>query len=122
MATMELTGDTFDAVARDNDVVVVDFCAGWCAPCRRFAPIFERASTDHPDIVFGEVDTEAEQELAARFAVRSIPTVIVLREGIVVYANAGALPAPVLDGLISQVRALDMTEIRRHLEHHDAAS
>lgn len=122
MATRELTSDTFDAVTHDNDIVVVDFWAGWCAPCRMFAPIFERVSADHPDIVFGKVDTEAEPELAARFDVRSIPTVVVFREGVIVYADAGALPAPVLEDLVSQVRGLDMAAIRRHLEEHQEAS
>ena len=118
MATVELTADTFGTVVQDNEIVFVDFWAEWCGPCRSFAPIYEAVSADHPDIVFGKVDTEAEQELAGQFRVMSIPTLVILRDGIVLFSQPGMLPAEALEDLVSQVKALDMDDIRRQMNEH----
>lgn len=112
MATQEITAATIDATIGGNDIVLLDFWAGWCGPCRQFAPVFEQASETHPDIVFGKIDTEAEQQLAAAAQITSIPTLMAFREGVMVFAQAGALPAPALEQLITGVRALDMDEVR----------
>lgn len=119
MATVELTGSTFESTIRDNDIVLVDFWAEWCGPCRVFGPIFERVSDGNPDVVFGKVDTDAESELAAAAGIRSIPTLMIFRDGIQVYRDAGALPASVLEDLVEQVRGLDMDAVRSHLHDHD---
>ncbi len=115
MPTIELTGKNFDAVAAKPGIVLVDFWASWCAPCRAFAPVFEKASNKHPDLTFGKVDTEASQDLAGAFQIRSIPTLMVVKDGIVVYAQAGALPAMALEDLIAQAQQLDMDEVRRKI-------
>ncbi|MBN2113941.1 MAG: thioredoxin [Acidimicrobiia bacterium] len=120
MPTMELTRDNFEATIAENETVLVDFWAEWCGPCRMFGPIFEKASEEHPDIVFGKVDTEAQQELAAAFGISSIPTLMVFRDQIVLYSRPGALPAPALKDLISQAKALDMDEVRRTIADHEA--
>ena len=112
MATREITLENLPAVVAENDVVLLDFWAAWCGPCHRFAPVFEQASQDHPDVVFGKVDTEAQQQLAGVFGITSIPTLVAFRGGIVVFAQPGALPAVALDELIEAVRALDMDEVR----------
>jgi thioredoxin 1 len=124
MATVTLTGDNFEQMVTENDVVLIDFWAGWCGPCRMFGPIFEAASEAHPDVVFGKVDTEAEQDLAARFGVMSIPTLMAFRDQILLIAQPGALPPDILDQLITQVKALDMDEVRRKNEEQvaDAAA
>ncbi|WP_024286567.1 thioredoxin [Cellulomonas sp. KRMCY2] len=111
MPTIDLTASTFEQTVRDNDIVLVDFWAAWCGPCRAFAPVFQAASEQHPDIVFGKVDTEAEQALAGQAGITSIPTLMVFRDGILIYAEPGALPGPALADLIGQVRALDMAAV-----------
>jgi thioredoxin len=113
MAAVALTKDTFESTVTGNDIVLVDYWASWCGPCRMFAPIFEQASEQNPDIVFGKVDTEDQQELAAGFGIQSIPTLMIFREGVLVFSQPGALPQHVLDDLIEKVRALDMEEVHR---------
>lgn len=116
MATVELTAQNFDEVTSRDGIVLVDFWASWCGPCVRFAPVYESASERHPDITFGKVDTEKEQDLTAQFGIQSIPTIMAIRDGVIVFAQPGALPENALESLISQVRALDMDEVRQKLE------
>jgi len=120
MATVNLTEKTFDAVVKKG-IVLVDWWAAWCGPCRAFAPIFEKASQSHIDVVFGKVDTEAEPGLAGAFGIRSIPTLMIFRDDILVFAQPGMLPAAALDGLISQARALDMDKVRRRVAEQEAS-
>lgn len=115
MATVELTTDNFKEVVDNNDIVIIDFWASWCAPCRSFAPTFEAASDQHADIVFAKVNTEEQQELAGAFSIRSIPTLMVFREKVIVYADAGALPPAALQQLVDGVRALDMEQVRAEI-------
>jgi thioredoxin 1 len=114
MATQALTAANFDTTAGEG-IVLIDFWAEWCGPCKRFAPTFEAVSERHPDIVFGKVDTETEQALAAQFEIRSIPTIMAIRDGVIVFAQPGALPEQAVESLISQVRALDMDEVRKEV-------
>jgi len=112
MATMDLTKGNFESVVDGSGLVLVDFWAGWCGPCRMFAPVFQRVSERHPDAVFGKVDTEAEPELAGGFGISSIPTLVIIRDKIILYAQPGALPEPALEQLITQAREIDMDEVR----------
>ena len=122
MATKNLTYTDFTQTIGDDGIVFVDFWAAWCGPCRSFAPTFEKASEQHPDIVFGKVDTEAEQQLAAEFRITSIPTLMVFRDGIMVYSQPGALPPAQLDQLIQGARDLDMDDVRRQLAERQASA
>jgi thioredoxin 1 len=115
MTTTELTAASFEQTVLGNDIVLVDFWAAWCGPCRAFAPVFDKASTTHPDIIFGKVDTEAEQALAASAQITSIPTLMAFREGILVFSQPGSLPASALEQVITQIRELDMDHIRSQI-------
>ncbi|MGZ8601209.1 MAG: thioredoxin [Actinomycetota bacterium] len=115
MATVDLTAATFEQTVSGDGIVLVDFWADWCGPCQMFAPIYEQASETHDDVVFGKVDTEAEQALAAGFGIRSIPTLMAFREGVLVFAQPGALAEPALAELIGAVRDLDMDGVRRQV-------
>ncbi|MGC6491341.1 MAG: thioredoxin [Myxococcota bacterium] len=115
MATIEVTSENHDALIADNDIVVLDFWASWCGPCKRFAPIFEAASETHGDVAFGKINTEAEQQLAGRYGIRSIPTTVFYREGVPIHMQPGLLPPEGLEDLITQVRALDMDVVRAEM-------
>ena len=120
MATIELTRENFEQVVTDNDFVLIDFWASWCGPCKSFAPVFEAASEKYPDIVFAKVNTEEQQELAAHFQIRSIPTLMIFREKIIIFAQPGMIPGQVLDELIGKARELDMQQVRKDIEEQRA--
>jgi thioredoxin len=120
MATLPLTEESFQQTVTQDGIVLVDFWASWCGPCRMFAPVYERASQTHEDITFASIDTEAEQALAGGLQISSIPTLMAFRDGILVFRQAGALPAPALEELITAVRGLDMDDVRRQVAEHEA--
>ncbi|WP_136520539.1 MULTISPECIES: thioredoxin [Cellulomonas] len=122
MATTALTADTIADTIKDNDIVLVDFWASWCGPCRMFGPVFEASSEQHPEIVHAKVDTEAEQQLAAELQITSIPTLMAFRDGILVFNQAGALPAPALEQVVSAVKELDMDEVRAQIAARQGAT
>jgi thioredoxin 1 len=116
-AVVQVTKENFDSLISGNKIVFLDFWAPWCGPCRSFAPTFEAAANKHPDIVFGKVNTEEEQELAAMFGIRSIPTLTVFKEDVGIFSQPGALPGTALDDLAQKVRDLDMDEVRKNLKN-----
>ncbi|WNG40716.1 thioredoxin [Archangium minus] len=116
MATLEIGKENFESTVSKQGIVMLDWWAAWCGPCRAFAPVYEKASEKHADITFGKIDTDAQPELSGMFQIRSIPTLMIFRDGIMLFEQAGALPAPVLEELIGKVRALDMDEVRREIE------
>jgi thioredoxin 1 len=120
MATVELTKGNFEDVVTSNDMVLVDFWAPWCGPCKGFAPIYEAASEQYKDVVFAKVNTDEEQELAGHFAIRSIPTIMLFREQVLLFSQAGSLPAAGLESVIAQARALDIEEVRREIAGEQA--
>jgi thioredoxin 1 len=122
MPTVDLTATDFSSTIEENGIVLIDFWAAWCGPCRMFAPWYEEVSEAHTDVVFAKVDTEAEQALAGSFGIRSIPTLMAFRDGILLYKEAGALPKEALDQLVDQVKALDMDDVRRQVAEAEAAT
>jgi thioredoxin 1 len=121
MSTVHATKDNFNDIIEKNGIVMVDFWAEWCGPCVRFAPVFEAASAKHTDVVFAKVDTEEQQELAGAFGIRSIPTLMVFRDQVLLFEQAGALPAAVLDDLLGQIKALDMNDVRKKIADAEQA-
>jgi thioredoxin 1 len=122
MSTVELTEQTFESTLNEQDIVLVDWWAEWCGPCKQFGPVFEDVSERHPDVTFGKVDTEAERGLASSANISSIPTIMAFREGILVFAQPGALPAPALESLVTQVKGLDMDDVRAKLAEQEQAA
>ncbi len=121
MATREITLETIETTINESGIVLLDFWAAWCGPCRMFGPVFEKSSEEHPDIVFGKIDTETQQQLAAGFRITSIPTLMAFRDGILVFSQPGALAAPQLEQVITAVEGLDMDDVRRQIAEQNAA-
>jgi thioredoxin 1 len=122
MATMDLTKENFEQTVGENPIVVVDFWAPWCGPCRSFAPVFEKASESHPDVVFAKVNSDEQQELAGAFNIRSIPTLMVFREKVILFQQAGALPGQALEQVLTQAKSLDMAKVHQEIAAQSAAS
>ncbi|HTP61886.1 MAG TPA: thioredoxin [Burkholderiales bacterium] len=120
MATMDLTKDNFEKTVADNPIVIVDFWAPWCGPCRGFAPVFEKASEVHPDVVFAKVNSDEQQELAGAFNIRSIPTLMVFREKVILFQQAGALPGQALEQVLTQAKTLDMAKVHAEIAAQQA--
>ena len=120
MATVDITKDTLKETIENNDIVIIDFWAPWCGPCKSFAPIYDAVSEKHEDVVFGKVNTEDEQELAASFQIRSIPTLMIFREQIVIFSQAGMLPESALEEVIAKTKELDMDQVRKEIEEQQA--
>ncbi|HEX9432951.1 MAG TPA: thioredoxin [Burkholderiales bacterium] len=121
MATVELTQENFEKTVNDNPMVIIDFWAEWCGPCKGFAPVYEKAAEAHPDVVFAKVDTDAQPELAGSFGIRSIPTLIVFREKVILFQQAGALPGNALEQVITQAKALDMAKVHAEVASQQQA-
>jgi thioredoxin 1 len=120
VATVELTKDNFEQIVTENELVLIDYWASWCGPCKSFAPVFEAASEKYPEIVFAKVNTEEQQELAAHFQIRSIPTLMIFREKIIIFSQPGMIPSQALDELIDRARELDMEQVRKDIEAQHA--
>ena len=122
MATIEVTKDNIEEIISKNEMVILDFWAEWCGPCKSFAPVFEAASQKYPDVVFGKINTEEQQELAGQFQIRSIPNVMLFREQVMLFTQPGAMPATGIDSVIAQAKALDMAKIRQEIAEEEANS
>ena len=122
MAVVEITKDTFEQTVTDNDFVIVDFWAPWCGPCRSFAPVYDKVSEDYPNIVFAKINTEDEQEIAMHFQVRSIPTLMIFREKIIIFSEAGALPENAFRDLVGKAGELDMAEVRKQIDEQQSST
>jgi len=122
VATVDVNKDNFEQIVTGNDIVIVDFWAPWCGPCRSFAPIYEQTSENHPDVVFAKVNTEDQTELAGYFQIRSIPTLMIFREKVIIFSQPGMLPASALEDVIAKVKALDMAEVHKELSKPDATT
>ena len=120
MATIDLTAENFEKTVNDNPMVIIDFWAPWCGPCKGFAPVYEKASETHPDVVFAKVNTDEQQELAGSFAIRSIPTLMVFREKVILFQQAGALPGQALDQVLTQAKSLDMAKVHAEIAAQNA--
>ena len=119
MATIDISAENFESTITDNDIVLVDFWADWCGPCKRFGPIYEKSSEQHSDVVFAKLDTDANQQLSGQLGIEGIPTLMAFREGVMVFNQAGALPGPALEQVLTAVKALDMDDVRAQIASHD---